>query len=311
MAFVTFYFAETRAKEKIEVFSGTPTWGVLELTRNCNLGCRWCYASSQHKAGGETMSKDKAFKVVDILADSGIRQISITGGEPTLVTYLPELVERITSRGMIANLNTNGYAVSRHLTKALARVGLNQVLTNIESSIPAFHDAVRDREGSHKNVLKAIEYFKEEGIKVVVQTVVTTENAERIPAIARFVATLGVNSYRLWDVVGCEEIYPKNWVELLDQYADALIGYGAKSIISYDPIWPTKDLSIPVTHVSCPIEDRMMIFITPAGDIIESSCNDRTPICNILDYRRVQDIPYFKRDGKLRHNSAPLRKINY
>ena len=67
----------------------------------------------------------------------------------------------------------------------------------------------------HKNVLKAIEYFKEEGIKVVVQTVVTTENAERIPAIAEFVATLGVNSYRLWDVVGCEEIYPKiGWSSL-------------------------------------------------------------------------------------------------
>ena len=103
MAFVTFIFLKPEQKEKIEeVFSGT-TLGGAGANQKLQPWMQMVLREQATKLVAKQCQKIKAFKVVDILADSGIRQISITGGEPTLVTYLPELVERITSRGMIAN----------------------------------------------------------------------------------------------------------------------------------------------------------------------------------------------------------------
>lgn len=59
----------------------------FELTRRCNLQCRWCMKG---EAQNVNMSKDIIDKTLDEIAPYYIYEIMFTGGEPSL---MPELVE--------------------------------------------------------------------------------------------------------------------------------------------------------------------------------------------------------------------------
>lgn len=51
------------------------------MTGRCNYKCRHCLISAPHAKLGE-LSHDECMKIIRELASCGIRQLSVTGGEP-------------------------------------------------------------------------------------------------------------------------------------------------------------------------------------------------------------------------------------
>lgn len=92
---------------------------VLQLTRDCNLACTYCY---QRHALGPAMSADVVRRSLDWALDAGNARVALTyfGGEPLLARDVieatwPELRRRGLARGALvsAKVSTNGTRLDR------------------------------------------------------------------------------------------------------------------------------------------------------------------------------------------------------
>ena len=86
---------------------------VLSLTGDCNLACRYCYASDQDRS---TMTWDTARRAIDLAAESGVPFIlQLSGGEPLLaLPILVQIADYVRGNHIRARMDiqTNGTLIS-------------------------------------------------------------------------------------------------------------------------------------------------------------------------------------------------------
>jgi len=162
---------------------------LLEVTRRCNLDCRFCFAHN----GDADVPVDELRQAVDIILKSGHPLIQLSGGEPTLRDDLPELVSYIHDRGgRYVQINTNGIRLAEDeaYVSALADAGLNIVFLQFDGTDDEIYRKLRGRPlFDVKN--RAIERCGHYGIGVtLVPTVVRGVNDRHIGEIVRFGAFL-------------------------------------------------------------------------------------------------------------------------
>ncbi len=93
----------------------------LSITTLCNRSCSYCFASPERRAGasGPVHMDGKTFASAhDFLARSGVAQVRLMGGEPTLHPRIVEFLAEIRARGLSAVIFSNGLIperVLRHL----------------------------------------------------------------------------------------------------------------------------------------------------------------------------------------------------
>jgi hypothetical protein len=91
------------------------------VTNRCNLACTYCYAESSPTASTEgDLSTEEALKVIDQVADLGVRRLTFTGGEALTRRDIFDLLTRARERGLRCFLITNGGPVTREKAERLA-----------------------------------------------------------------------------------------------------------------------------------------------------------------------------------------------
>jgi len=97
-----------------------PSYATLHLSYSCNQNCRGC-AYAEYNKEHFMPEKSKAFNYVNQLIDFGIKAFDISGGgEPSIIPFMPGLIEYIISRGGNYGFATNGVALSNDLKDLLA-----------------------------------------------------------------------------------------------------------------------------------------------------------------------------------------------
>lgn len=110
----------------------------LSITRECNQHCRYCFARETLRgiaSDAACMAPATFRRALDFLERSGIDQVRLLGGEPTLHPHFPELVQNALARGFRVLVFSNGYMpeIALHcLEKTLA--GRTSVLINVSTS---------------------------------------------------------------------------------------------------------------------------------------------------------------------------------
>lgn len=140
---------------------------VLELTYACNSACYNCSTNSHlKKAGSSYMNLDATRKAIDYALQYGIDYVLFTGGEPTLVSYLPTIVDYAHSKGMKTRVNTNGWKNNSQYWKDLEIRGLDYTAVSIDSShnLPE----INRRPIPLENALETLEIMINVGIETVV-----------------------------------------------------------------------------------------------------------------------------------------------
>jgi MoaA/NifB/PqqE/SkfB family radical SAM enzyme len=94
-----------------------------KVTQRCNLRCPYCIASSCPE-GEYGLPTDKALKLIEILARSGVRRLDITGGEPFLRDDIMDILESAVIHGLETVVTTNGYFVTEGIATELHRLGV-------------------------------------------------------------------------------------------------------------------------------------------------------------------------------------------
>ena len=275
MCIVTFDWEENDAYKKVNEFEKKKSlvFAVVELTRMCNFNCVWCYA-----AGGKNsfhMPKERALLLAKILGESGLKQVTCSGGEPLMYPYLKEFIKECKEYGLIVHINTNGYFLTKKLAKELESLGLSQVQTNIDSLDPEKHNQVRGNEKSFEKAIKALKNSIEAGMTAVSQTVLTKDNENEIVDIFKFARSFGVQRCRVWDMIPCgtalenTEKLPTDFVGTMEKLCEYAEETGVKSIESADPLFPYNlNTKIKFYGGVCASSKGGFTTITPEGDIL-------------------------------------------
>jgi GTP 3',8-cyclase len=128
----------------------------LSLTSRCNLRCNYCLPAGLVQSGLELLCEDDFVFIVEAAARVGIERVRLTGGEPTLVPYLPALISRIAAIDGIKDiaLTTNGVNLAQN-ARELKEAGLTRVNVSIDSLDPQRYSEIT-RGGKLEKTLSGI-----------------------------------------------------------------------------------------------------------------------------------------------------------
>ena len=166
---------------------------VLSLTGDCNLACRYCYASEQDSG---TMTWETARCAIDLAAAGGAPFIlQFSGGEPLLaLPLLRRIADYVRTNRIRArmDLQTNGTLLTEETADFLHHAGIG-IGISLDGR-PDVHDVHRcypDGCGSSMDVIAGIQCLGRRGIAVGLTCVVTEENVGRLSGIIEMAYYLG------------------------------------------------------------------------------------------------------------------------
>lgn len=118
---------------------------LLEVTRRCNLRCRFCFADGGSRDADP--SKEQLQEAIrDIVRQCGTPLLQLSGGEPTLRDDLPELVRYAREAGCsYVQVNTNGIRLAQEpeYAKKLKDAGLDIVFLQFDGTRDTVYEALR------------------------------------------------------------------------------------------------------------------------------------------------------------------------
>lgn len=177
------YIASKLAANKVRQEQGFPT-PVIRLAANmlCNFQCNHCCAEhymDRHllKLTGKKEERHQLdlndIRELSRQADEfGLARFVLTGGEPLLMRNpsFDEIVEAIDPEKHYIITDTNGWFMDLEKAKHIKSIGVEKVQLSLDSSIESEHDAFRNKKGSFKKVMRAIDACLEAGLNLILST---------------------------------------------------------------------------------------------------------------------------------------------
>ena len=118
---------------------------LLEVTRRCDLRCRFCFADGGQTSPDPSRAEMEA-AIRDIAARCDRPLLQLSGGEPTMRDDLPELVRAAKAAGCgYVQVNTNGLRLAREPDYAarLAEAGLDIVFLQFDGTRDEIYETLR------------------------------------------------------------------------------------------------------------------------------------------------------------------------
>ena len=167
-------------------------WSITGL---CNMKCRHCFMSAPHARHGNP-SREELLRTVDQLAECGIFQVGITGGEPLIRDDFLEIVDRLKAHEIgVSTIFTNGWLVNEELLDALESRRMHPGFQLSFDGI-GWHDFLRGIPGAEEKTLRALRLLQARRYNVSVSMCLHRKNAETIRETVRLMASLGVSSMK-------------------------------------------------------------------------------------------------------------------
>ena len=122
----------------------------LSVTDRCNLRCQYCMPEAEYVwlPRKDLLRFEETAFLVERFAALGVRRVRITGGEPLLRQYLPDLVRRVAAVREIEDiaLTTNGVLLAQ-LAVPLKEAGLHRITVSLDTlRADRFRDLTRRSE---------------------------------------------------------------------------------------------------------------------------------------------------------------------
>lgn len=165
----------------------------IEATRHCNLRCAHCFRADLDRVS------EIPLETVRSLLEQARRyhrpHIALTGGEATLHSRFPELLELIIAQGYSFHYVTNGYNFQQTFRRLFHLFGHPLwigVSVSLDGASAATQEAVRGP-GTYAQALGAIAVARAHDLEVVVQMVVHRGNRAELEAMALLCGRMNVS----------------------------------------------------------------------------------------------------------------------
>jgi len=172
-----------------------PIYCVWEITLRCDLACRHCGSRAGH-ARSDELSTEQCLDLVRQMAELGVKEVTLIGGEAYLRDDWTEIVRAIRARGMQATMTSGGRGITAERAKMAAEAGLQSVSISIDG-LEATHDRLRGVEGSFRSALEALKNLRAAGIRVACNTQINRLSVPDLPELLEIIAQAGVHSWQI------------------------------------------------------------------------------------------------------------------
>ena len=169
----------------------------IAITGFCNYNCRHCFMAKDSGAPRSEFSLKQLETILDDCVSCGIKQISLTGGEPLLRRDFDDLLRAITARGLkIANITTNGSLIDDALIALMIQLDQHPLM-RVSFDGVGWHEWMRDVPGAEQVAVDAMRKLRQAGFSVLAQMCVHTDNLSTMRETATFLSNLGVKDLRI------------------------------------------------------------------------------------------------------------------
>jgi len=147
---------------------------ILQYRYHCNMRCIHCCVDKFRMTKNKRMVTLFDVKNLADQADAlGLGNFAITGGETTMFKDFDQLIAAIGPERFWIQTDTNGWLLDDKLAKHWKSIGLDKVDISLDSMDEKAHDEMRQMNGSWKKAIEAIDHCNNNGLSVLINTVVT------------------------------------------------------------------------------------------------------------------------------------------
>ncbi len=171
-----------------------PIHAIWEVTLKCDLACRHC-GSRAGRARPDELTTAECLDLVRQLAELGVLEVSLIGGEAYLRPDWLEIVAAVRAAGMQCTMVTGGRGLTPERAQAAAAAGLQSVSVSIDGA-PATHDRLRGLAGAHAGALEAARHLKAAGLPVAVNTQINRDSMAELPEVLETSIALGAHAWQ-------------------------------------------------------------------------------------------------------------------
>jgi MoaA/NifB/PqqE/SkfB family radical SAM enzyme len=161
-------------------------WAV---TYRCNLHCAFCYSESspQRPLGTDGATRRR---IVERLAEWGVLEVALGGGEPTVLPDFAGLLAAVRSAGLIPNVTTNGTVHSAGVVRTLAK---HAGVVHLSADRPDLLDSARGA-GVFARLRQTAGHLRAAGVRLGINLLLTPNNARDLAGSLRALLDLGVGA---------------------------------------------------------------------------------------------------------------------
>jgi MoaA/NifB/PqqE/SkfB family radical SAM enzyme len=171
------------------------SYAVWEITLKCNLACQHC-GSRAGEARSQELSTLEALNLVQQLAEVGIQEVTLIGGEAFMRPDWLEIAQAITEAGMICGMTTGGFGISRETAQKMKDAGIQVVSVSVDG-LEATHDHLRGKTGSWEWAFKTMSHLKQVGIPFGCNTQINRLSAPEFPQIYEKIRDAGIFAWQI------------------------------------------------------------------------------------------------------------------
>ncbi|MCB1307984.1 MAG: radical SAM protein [Leptospiraceae bacterium] len=165
----------------------------LSVTARCNLSCTYCIPESGSHAGNRSLRPEEYVeRILRIHAESPLRSLRITGGEPTLYRHLPELIKGIKQAGIPAvHMTSNGLLLAP-VVQSLRTAGLDRLNISLDAIDPEILRRI-GRSPRADRVFAGIDATQQAGLPLKLNsTIYRGLNENQIVPLFKYAAARGI-----------------------------------------------------------------------------------------------------------------------
>jgi MoaA/NifB/PqqE/SkfB family radical SAM enzyme len=169
-------------------------YGFVRATHEVNLGCNYdcehCYLGLKRFEG---MSWENREKTLQVLCQAGVLWLQLTGGEPLVDRFFPDVYTRAYDLGMMISILSNGSRLhAAPILDLLTGRRPHQITVSVYGATAESYDGLTRRRGAFKAFTRGVHAAVEAGLPLSFSLIVTEHNAAELEAMKRFSDRLGV-----------------------------------------------------------------------------------------------------------------------
>ncbi|MBU4267944.1 MAG: radical SAM protein [Acidobacteria bacterium] len=181
---------ETVVRKVVDAFPRALLGVNIDLTYRCNHNCLhcWLWQPADDPSSAGELTFDEFRRIANEARALGVRDWTISGGEPMLRPDFFDIVEYLTHKSRLFTVKTNGTLVTPRIAQLLARPG--ETWVSLYGATPEVYERVTRTPGGFERMLRGIAMLKKAGARVVIQAFPMRENWHQWPQMVELARSL-------------------------------------------------------------------------------------------------------------------------
>ncbi len=184
-----------RVPTEADLEDPSPIYCVWEITLACDLGCRHC-GSRAGKARPDELSTEECLDVVDQIAELGVRETTLIGGEAYLRDDWTTIARALVDHGIRVTVVTGARNLNQERVDAAYEAGISSISVSIDG-LEKTHDALRGPKGAWSDAVDAARRVGESPMRLTANSQINRLSMPELPAIADLLVDLGAAGWQV------------------------------------------------------------------------------------------------------------------